>query len=222
MGRKLVWWTSLTFLALAAAQAGAQKRYEPPLRLGVPFPAAWKTMLEVLDREEWTLVKKDRGRGEIVTGYRDYMSGPLTAGHLDKIGVRPRLPDGEWVRVRYRYDLSVSLIRERQTTVTVDSDIQALKRDFLGREEWVEIDSTGPGGEAVADDLRTNPVRRRILPGQAPQGFPGAAPRRGGPRAREAARKLRGRTKRDAGAILAVRGNGRHGSARIKDILHDC
>ena len=106
MGRKLVWWTSLTFLALAATQAGAQKRYEPPLRLGVPFPAAWKTMLEVLDREEWTLVKQDRGRGEILTGYRDYMSGPLTAGHLDKIGVRPRLPDGEWVRVRYRYDLS--------------------------------------------------------------------------------------------------------------------
>lgn len=143
MGRKLVWWTSLTFLALAGTQAGAQKRYEPPLRLGVPFPAAWKTMLEVLNREEWTLVKQDRGRGEILTGYRDYMSGPLTAGHLDKIGVRPRLPDGEWVRVRYRYDLSVSLIRERQTTVTVDSDIQALKRDFLGREEWVDIDSTG-------------------------------------------------------------------------------
>ncbi len=142
MGRKLVW-TSLTLLALAAAQIDAQKRFEPPMRLGVPFPAAWKAMLEVLQRQKWNLVKKDRGRGEILTGYREYMSGPLTAKHLDKIGVRPRLPDGEWVRVRYRYDLSVSLIRERQTVVTVDSDIQALKRDFLGREEWVEIDSTG-------------------------------------------------------------------------------
>ena len=113
------------------------------MRVAVPFPAAWKAMLEVLNDENWKLVRENLGRGEIVTGYRDYMSGPLTAGHLDKIGVRPRLPDGEWVRVRYRYDLSVRLIRERQTTVTVDSDIQALKRDYLGREEWVEIDSTG-------------------------------------------------------------------------------
>ena len=142
MGHKLVR-TSLILLALAATEVEAQKRFEPPMRLGVPFPAAWKAMLEVLQREKWELVRKDRARGEILTGYRDYMSGPLTAGHLDKIGVRPRLPDGEWVRVRYRYDLSVSLIRERRTTVTVDSDIQALKRDFLGREEWVEIDSVG-------------------------------------------------------------------------------
>ena len=142
MGHKLAW-MSLTFLAIAMAQAEAQKKFEPPMRLGVPFPAAWKAMLSVLDSENWKLVKKDRGRGEILTDYREYMSGPLTAQHLDKIGVRPRLPDGEWIRVRYRYDLSVSLIRERQTTVTVDSDIQALKRDFLGREEWVEIDSVG-------------------------------------------------------------------------------
>lgn len=142
MRRKLVW-ASLTLWILAGVAVEAQKRFEPPMRLGVPFPAAWNAMMAVLQREKWELVKQDRGRGEILTGYRDYMSGPLTAGHLDKIGVRPRLPDGEWVRVRYRYDLSVSLIRERETTVTVDSDIQALKRDFLGREEWVEIDSTG-------------------------------------------------------------------------------
>ena len=142
MGRKLIWvWLALWFPV--GTQVGAQKRFEPPLRLGVPFQAAWNTMLEVLDDENWKRVREDRGRGEILTGYREYMSGPLTAAHLDKIGVRPRLPDGEWVRVRYRYDLSVSLIRERQTTVTVDSDIQALKRNFLGREEWVEIDSTG-------------------------------------------------------------------------------
>ncbi len=142
MRRKLVW-ALPTLWILAVVAAEAQRKFEPPMRLGVPFPAAWNAMLEVLHNENWKLVKKERGRGEILTGYRDYMSGPLTAGHLDKIGVRPRLPDGEWVRVRYRYDLSVSLIRERQTTVTVDSDIQALKRDFLGREEWVEIDSSG-------------------------------------------------------------------------------
>ena len=142
MWRNLVL-TIFAILAISMAQAEAQKKFEPPMRLGVPFPSAWKAMLSVLDSENWKLVKKDRGRGEILTDYQEYMSGPLTAQHLDKIGVRPRLPDGEWVRVRYRYDLSVSLIRERQTTVTVDSDIQALKRDFLGREEWVEIDSVG-------------------------------------------------------------------------------
>lgn len=135
--------TSLIFLAISLAPVEAQKRFEPPLRLGVPFPAAWKAMLNVLDNQDWKLVKKDRGRGEILTGYREYMSGPLTAQHLDKIGVRPRVADGAWVRIRYRYDLSVSLIRERETSVTVDSDIQALKRDFLGREEWVNIDSSG-------------------------------------------------------------------------------
>ena len=128
---------------LSSLHAGSGKRFVPPLRLSIPFELTWKTMIEILNQEEWKLNHKNRGQGHITTAYREYISGPLTTGHLSKIGIRPRLTDGEWVRIQYRYDLQIELMTARETRVTVDIDIKALKRNYLGREEWARIPSTG-------------------------------------------------------------------------------
>ena len=115
----------------------------PPLRVHIPFEAAWEGMLRVLKDRGWNLTRKNRGKGEIHTAAREYISGPLTKAHMDKIGERPRLSGAQWKRVHYGYEISVQLVSGVETLMTVDANISALKRGYLGEENWVRIPSTG-------------------------------------------------------------------------------
>jgi hypothetical protein len=116
-----------------------------PLRLNLPFQTAWEGMLEVLKARVPPLEvdQADRAKGTIVTAYREYSSGPMTDSHISKIGVKPKLIDAEWVKVQYRYEIEVQIIETRVTLVTVDTDIKALKRDFLGNQAWIDIPTNG-------------------------------------------------------------------------------
>jgi hypothetical protein len=100
-------------------------------------------MVETLGEDEFELLHQDRGKGFILSSFREYSSGLLTASHIRKIGEEPKLIDGDWVRVRYQYEIRVELIADRETVVTVDANIQALKREYLGKETWVEIQTIG-------------------------------------------------------------------------------
>ena len=97
----------------------------------------------VLRLKEIDLVEEERARGTLVTEYIEYSSGTLTRKHMDKIGERPKLTDGDWVKVEYRYEVSIDLIEAQETVVTVISNIRALKRGFLGEESWHKIPSNG-------------------------------------------------------------------------------
>ena len=135
------------FLLFAPAVQGwapvrAQLR-PPPLRIYIPFEAAWDGMVEALGKNEFELLRQDRGQGFILSSFREYSSGLLTESHISKIGEKPKLIDGDWVRVRYQYEIRVELITDRETVVTVDANIQALKREYLGRETWIEIQTIG-------------------------------------------------------------------------------
>ncbi|MFB3902286.1 MAG: hypothetical protein ACE15E_02440 [Acidobacteriota bacterium] len=114
-----------------------------PLRLSVPFQPAWDAMLEVLKARRLEVEQADRARGTMVTVYREYSSGPMTDSHISKIGVKPKLIDAEWVKVQYRFEIEVQVIEARLTVVTADAKIQALKRDFLGTQTWVDIPTNG-------------------------------------------------------------------------------
>ncbi len=129
---------------LCLSHAGKEaKRFVPPLRVHIPFEAAWEGMLRVLREEGWTVTREGRAKGEIRTGSRKYISGPLTDDHMDKIGERPRLSGAQWQRVDYHYEVSIQLVSGRETLITVDTNITALKRAFLGEEGWVAIPSNG-------------------------------------------------------------------------------
>ena len=133
----------LSFLAVVSAE-GARKPYiPPPLRIYVPFETCWNGIHEVLEARQLSLVREDRGRGLIISDYKDYISGPLTAGHLAKIGQRPELRDGAWLRVQYQFEALVELVSAKETVLTVNANVRALKRDFLGTEQWVDIPSNG-------------------------------------------------------------------------------
>ena len=133
-------WGSLPYFSQAEKQ---EKHFVPPLRVDIPFEAAWEGMLRVLKEEGWTVTRKARAKGEIRTGSREYISGPLTDDHMDKIGQRPRLSGAQWQRVDYHYEVSIQLVSGKETLITLDSNIKALKRSFLGEEGWVAIPSNG-------------------------------------------------------------------------------
>lgn len=137
--------TCLLLLLLLPHRAllAQEKLIPPPLRMDIPFEAAWNGILLTLMDHEFEILRQDRGQGSILTSFREYSSGPLTESHINKIGETPKLVDGEWVRVQYRYEVLVELISERETVLTVYSNIEALKREFLGTEDWVKIEPTG-------------------------------------------------------------------------------
>ena len=137
--------TCLLLLLLLPPRAllAQEKLIPPPLRMDIPFEAAWNGILLTLMDHEFEILRQDRGQGSILTSFREYSSGPLTESHINKIGETPKLVDGEWVRVQYRYEVLVELISERETVLTVYSNIEALKREFLGTENWVKIETTG-------------------------------------------------------------------------------
>ena len=115
----------------------------PPLRIHIPFEAAWDGMVETLEKNEFESFRQDRGQGYILSSFREYSSGLLTESHISKIGEKPKLIDGDWVRVRYQYEVFVELIASRETVVTVYTNIEALKREYLGTETWVKIPTIG-------------------------------------------------------------------------------
>ena len=121
----------------------------PPLRLFIPFEAAWDSMVETLGKNEFELLRQNRSQGFILSSFREYSSGLLTESHISKIGEKPKLIDGDWVRVRYQYEVRVELIADRETVVTVDANIQALQREYLGKETWIEIQTIGKLEESL-------------------------------------------------------------------------
>jgi hypothetical protein len=105
--------------------------------------AAWKGMLQTLEKKDLQISESDRIKGRILTAYHEYSSGPLTDSHIAKIGTKPRVSDAEWVKVEYQMEMDLQLIETRVTLITASANIRALKRDFLGVETWVTIPSNG-------------------------------------------------------------------------------
>ena len=134
----------LTCLCTALAAAQTTKRYiPPPLKISIPFEAAWKGMLATLESQQLPIQRQERGQGAILTEFKEYISGPLTEDQLARIGEHRKAADAEWVRVAYQYDVLVQLVQEKETLVFVNANIKALQRDFFGAEKWVEIPSKG-------------------------------------------------------------------------------
>ena len=136
----LVLWT----LSGAIVQTQSFKKFiPPPLHLGVPLQTVREHMSRTLEHKEIKVDRQDQNRGLVLTEYQEYSSGPLTASHIAKIGNKPKITDGEWVRVQYQYEILMELIKEKETVVTVNTHIKALKRDYFGSQEWVKIVTNG-------------------------------------------------------------------------------
>lgn len=132
------------FLFQGTIPALNQQSFVPgPLKVQVSFEVAWKAMHKVIQRRNLKVQHEERARGLLVTEVQEYSSGALVESHINKIGMRPKLIDGDWVQVRYRYRITVELIEEKESLVSIYGYIEALKRNFIGGETWIDILSNG-------------------------------------------------------------------------------
>lgn len=135
---------AISLLAVPGWAQFKKRHLPPPLKVFIPHQSAWKAMLEtVQESTQLKVADQDRAGGRLVTEFRDYISGPLTRSHLEKVGDPPRLADGNWIKARYRYDIRIELIEAKVSIVTVNLELQGFKRDFLGEEAWVDVNSSG-------------------------------------------------------------------------------
>jgi len=131
----------------------ARAAIPPPFKFTIPFDSAWIGFHEILKDSQIPIIEEHRGRGYIKTAYTEYMSGALTSSHIRKIGVERAIIDGDWIKVEYQYEITVQLITARETIVTVDANIRALKRDFFGNQAWVDIQSNGQREEHLLSEF---------------------------------------------------------------------
>ena len=73
----------------------------------------------------------------------DYASGTIAREHLSKIAIRPEISDGTWEKIRYTMQVRIEPIGKNETRVTAEVIIEALKRNFTGKLEWVATPSNG-------------------------------------------------------------------------------
>ena len=125
----------------------------PPFKFTIPFESAWTGIHEILKDNQIQIIQEQRGQGYIKTVYTEYMSGALTESHIRKIGKERNINDGDWVKVEYQYEISIQLISARETIITVDSNVRALKRDFFGNQEWVKIQTNGQREEHLLTEF---------------------------------------------------------------------
>ncbi len=142
-----------------------------PLDLKIPFEPAWEGMLDVMKGRNLPIRENDRAKGRLQTDYLEYSSGPLTDSHIAKIGTRPQLSDAEWVRVEYRFDVQIELIEAKRTLVTAGVEIRAKKRDFLGQETWVPIQSTGHLEEDLLTEFGKSLFGEKFKLSESKKGF---------------------------------------------------
>ncbi len=140
------------FLNTEILEAQTARRWiPPPLRAYVPLERAWNQMLTTLKERDPGIVRDSRNQGSITTDFHEYSSGPLTESDIAKIGREVKLADADWVRVEYQIEVLIEPIQARETLITVHANIKALKREFLGKESWIEISSNG----RLEEDLLT-------------------------------------------------------------------
>jgi hypothetical protein len=183
---------SLLVLSNSLFLAG-QVYVPPPLRIEIPFEAAWNAMRDVLSERKAEIEVEERGRGEIRTRYTEFISGPLTNDYLPKIGETPKLADAYWIKAEYRYEITVQFIQAKQTLVYVNTNIRGLRRDFLGKETWVVIPTNGNKEEELLNQFgrrlfgetfsldTPGPGLWRREPRDAPANLSGRIPRTTGP-----------------------------------------
>ncbi|MBI4456571.1 MAG: hypothetical protein HY644_11820 [Acidobacteria bacterium] len=136
------------WLCFSAPLSAAQEPAPDALKVVVEFRTVLQAIQAVLVEQPpngmaLRLVEPRPNTGVITTDLHEYTSGTLAKDHLTKIAVRPDLSDGTWEKVRYKLQVRIEPIEKKETLVLADAFIEALKRSFTGKEEWVTVPSNG-------------------------------------------------------------------------------
>ncbi|HEY2933005.1 MAG TPA: hypothetical protein VGK99_14775 [Acidobacteriota bacterium] len=137
-----------TGLFLIAAPAASTPTLPDSLRVYIDlrpvYEACRQALIQDPDHHGMALKLSNTSKGGVLeTELSEYASGPLARDHISKVATRTALGDGTWEKVRYRMIIRVEPIGKRDTRVIADANIEALKRSFTGKEQWVPLASNG-------------------------------------------------------------------------------
>ncbi|MGI8783820.1 MAG: hypothetical protein ACR2L2_09275 [Acidobacteriota bacterium] len=142
--------------SLSAAQLGQQVDVPPAQRLRAGFTVVWTEVERAYEDLGLPRDESITTQGKVISQFKEFISGPTTAAELDKIAVRPKTSGGSWVRVRFRMETEVELIEKLETLVRATAIIEGLRRDFRGKDEWMQLPSRGELEAAVLTRVGRN------------------------------------------------------------------
>lgn len=141
---------------LSATELGEEVDLPPAQRWRAGFPVVRTEVERAFQELGLVLDESVTAQGKIVSQFKEYISGITTAVHLDRIAVRPKLSGGSWVRVRYRTEIELEPIQKNETLARGSANIEALQRDFRGKEEWIQLPSRGVLEEEILTRIGQN------------------------------------------------------------------
>ena len=135
---------ALFFFCLVAPLCAQQQKPDlpDPIKFLNTYDQVLNTTRSVLTEMEFNIELDDRKKGRIVTRPYDFISGSLTASETEKVAVIRDI-SANWIKARYSVEAVVEIVAQRESMITVNVDIEALRRDLDGTEKWVRLDSLG-------------------------------------------------------------------------------
>lgn len=97
----------------------------------------------VLEQLGYQIELEDPRGGRLVTRPYEFVSGALTSGEVDKVGIKNDTITGSWLRARYTAEALFEVVSPTETLVTVRTKMEALNRDANGTEKWMPVQSLG-------------------------------------------------------------------------------
>ncbi len=133
----------LLLLFCFAAAGLAQKADLPdPVKFRNKFDMVANAALAVL-KEKYDIELDDRIAGIITTRPYEFITGSLTESEFNKVAINKNVSDGHWLKARYVVQVVLQTVSPTETLVAVHTDIEALRRNIDGTEQWLPLESRG-------------------------------------------------------------------------------
>jgi len=124
--------------------AQAQKPDIPdPVKFPYKFDQVANMTRAVLEDMGLSIELDNRSEGKITTRPYDFITGSLTASEVDKVAIKKESLTGNWLKARYSAEAVIEIVSPTETMVTISANIEGLRRDVDGTENWFPMESLG-------------------------------------------------------------------------------
>ena len=128
------------------APLDAQQQQKPELPDPIKFMNTYDQVINVtravMEDMGFSIELDDRKGGRVATRPYEFITGSLTLSEMEKVAVcKDTL--GNWIKARYKTEAVVEIVSPKETMVTINADIEGLRRDVDGTEKWIPLDSLG-------------------------------------------------------------------------------
>jgi hypothetical protein len=142
--RKLIIPSALLACFAFSLNAQSQKPNLPdPIKFVNKYDQVANMAHAVFEDLDMQIELDDRKTGKITTRPYEFITGSLTPNEIDKIAIRKDTLTSNWLKGRYSLEAVIEIVSPTETMITINSKIEALRRDVDGTEKWVQLESLG-------------------------------------------------------------------------------